>query len=62
MNKKAKAPSKEDNAKKKDSQLILRMDKAERDDFVELCKELDTTAAREIRHFIRSFMKKNKNR
>ena len=44
---------------KKDSQLILRLDKAERDAFVELCKELDTSAAREIRHFIRKFMKKN---
>jgi hypothetical protein len=62
MNKKSKSPSKEDSTKKKDSQLILRMDKAEREDFVELCKELDTTAAREIRHFIRSFMKKHKNR
>ncbi len=43
----------------KDSQLILRLDKAERDEFVALCKELDTTAAREIRHFIRKFMKKH---
>ena len=44
----------------KDAQLILRLDKAERDEFVALCKELDTTAAREIRHFIRKFMKKNR--
>ncbi|SEI56277.1 hypothetical protein MAA5396_01225 [Marinovum algicola] len=43
----------------KDAQLILRLDKDERDDFVALCRELDTTAAREIRHFIRKFMKKN---
>lgn len=43
----------------KDAQLILRLDKGERDAFVALCKELDTTAAREIRHFIRKFMKKN---
>lgn len=60
MNKKAKSRAKEDGAKKKDSQLILRLGKEERDDFVELCKELDTTAAREIRQFIRTFMKKNK--
>lgn len=46
----------------KDAQLILRLDKSERDAFVALCKELDTTAAREIRHFIRKFMKKNKNK
>ncbi|MBT8153103.1 hypothetical protein KMP13_04205 [Epibacterium ulvae] len=43
----------------KDSQLVLRLDKAERERFVDLCKELDTTAAREIRHFIRDFLKKN---
>ncbi len=44
---------------KKNSQLVLRLDKDERDAFVELCKELDTSAAREIRRFIRSFMKEN---
>ncbi|MFW5655648.1 MAG: hypothetical protein ACOCYW_08415 [Roseicyclus sp.] len=44
---------------KKDSQLVLRLDKAERDAFVELCKELDTSAAREIRAFIRDFMKRH---
>ena len=44
----------------KDAQLILRLDKGERDAFVALCKELDTTAAREIRQFIRKFMKKHK--
>lgn len=44
---------------KKNSQLVLRLDKDERDAFVDLCKEMDTSAAREIRHFIRRFMKKN---
>ncbi|WP_165798854.1 hypothetical protein [Shimia abyssi] len=44
---------------KKDSQLVLRLDKNERDAFVDLCKELDTSAAREIRGFIRKFMKEN---
>ena len=44
---------------KKDSQLVLRLDKAERDAFVDLCKDMDTSAAREIRRFIRSFMKEN---
>jgi len=44
---------------KKDSQLVLRLDKDERDAFVELCKDLDTSAAREIRGFIRRFMKDN---
>ena len=46
--------------KNKDSQLILRLDKGERDEFVALCKEMDTSAAREIRHFIRRFIKENK--
>ncbi|MEX0307971.1 MAG: hypothetical protein AB3N12_11360 [Ruegeria sp.] len=44
---------------KKNSQLVLRLDKDERDAFVELCKELDTSAAREIRRFIRGFIKEN---
>ena len=44
---------------KKNSQLVLRLDKDERDAFVDLCKELDTSAAREIRRFIRGFMKEN---
>lgn len=54
MNKKA-----EKKKNKKDSQLVLRLDKEERDAFVELCKDLDTSAAREIRAFIRRFMKEN---
>lgn len=44
---------------KKDSQLVLRLDKQDRDAFVTLCKDMDTTAAREIRHFIRDFLKKH---
>ncbi len=50
-----------ENNKKKDSQLILRLGKVERDEFVELCKELDTSAAREIRGFIRHFVKKHRD-
>ena len=56
MAKKAEEKEKKD---KKDSQLILRLDKKERDAFVNRCKELDTSAAREIRHFIRRFLKEN---
>lgn len=44
---------------KKNSQLILRLDKEERDEFVSLCKEMDTSAAREIRRFIRNFVQDN---
>lgn len=46
---------------KKDSQLVLRLDKEERDAFVALCKKLDTSAAREIRRFMREFVKQNRS-
>lgn len=45
--------------KKKDSQLIIRINEEERTQFVELCEELDTSAAREIRGFIRQFVAKH---
>lgn len=45
---------------KKDSQLVIRINGEERDRFVELCDELDSSAAREIRSFIREFLLKNK--
>jgi len=41
---------------KKDSQLIIRITGKERDQFIELCEELDTSAAREVRRFIRGFL------
>ena len=46
--------------KKKDSQLVIRINGEERDQFVSLCDELDTSAAREIRRFIKSFIATNK--
>tara|TARA_R100001244_G_scaffold44081_1_gene39649 strand:+ start:216 stop:452 length:237 start_codon:yes stop_codon:yes gene_type:complete len=46
---------------KKDSQLLIRISTAERDQFLQVCENLDTTAAREIRLFIRRFIKKNKS-
>lgn len=44
-------------AKKKNSQLIVRINDEERVRFIELCEELDTSAAREVRRFIRDFIK-----
>jgi hypothetical protein len=44
---------------RKDSQLIIRIKGKERDQFVELCEELDTSAAREVRRFIREFLKQH---
>ena len=42
--------------KKKDSQLVIRLNKEQRDTFVRLCDDLDTSAAREIRLFIKGFI------
>ncbi|WP_202602151.1 hypothetical protein [Photobacterium halotolerans] len=50
---------KKSKAMKKDSQLIIRINGEERDAFVVLCEELDTSAAREVRRFIRQFVKEN---
>lgn len=49
-------------ANKKDSQLLIRISAKERDDFIQLCEQLDTSAARELRSFIRSFIKKQTKR
>ncbi|WP_413111197.1 hypothetical protein [Thaumasiovibrio sp. DFM-14] len=51
---------KQKKAAKKDSQLIIRINGEERDEFVELCNQLDTTAAREIRRFIRHYVENAK--
>ena len=42
------------------AQLIVRMNRQERDEFVALCEELDTSAAREVRRFIRKFLKQER--
>ncbi|MCW8826672.1 MAG: hypothetical protein OQK78_09645 [Gammaproteobacteria bacterium] len=46
---------------KKDSQLLIRINGEERDRFVDLCDELDTSAAREIRRFIREYLQQSEN-
>jgi len=46
---------------KKNSQLVIRINEEERDRFVSLCEELDTSAAREIRRFIRGFVAEYEN-
>jgi len=52
---------KKDKKRKKDSQLLIRVNKEERDKFLEICEALDTSAAREIRRFMRDFIIENKN-
>ena len=49
--------SKKPKKKKKEAQLILRIDREQRDVFVAICKEIDTSAAREVRRFIKRFIK-----
>lgn len=44
---------------KKDAQLMIKLDKDLKKDFNKLCKELDTSASREIRHFMRDFVEKH---
>ena len=51
----------EKKAGKKDSQLVLRLNEEDRDEFVQLCKDMDTSAAREIRRFIRGFLKEHQD-
>jgi hypothetical protein len=41
---------------RKDSQLIIRISGVDRDRFVSLCETMDTSAAREVRRFIRGFL------
>jgi hypothetical protein len=43
-------------AGKKTAQLAIRIEKAERDAFVTLCEAQDTSAAREIRRFMREYV------
>lgn len=52
MAKKKKA-DKDDKAK-----LVVRIESTLRDEFVEACRERDTTASREVRRFIRDFLNK----
>lgn len=46
-------------AKKKNSQMLIRINDEERAKFITLCEELDTSAAREVRRFIRDFISIN---
>lgn len=45
--------------KEKDVALQVRLPKEEKDLFVALCKQRDSTASREVRQFIRDYLKKH---
>ncbi len=42
---------------KKEAQLVIRLEKDMRDQFVAACQELDSTAARELRRHIKRFLR-----
>ncbi|MEO1137062.1 MAG: hypothetical protein AAFW68_10730 [Pseudomonadota bacterium] len=54
-----KAPDKREKKNKKDSQLVIRLNRELRDRFVDLCDELDTSAARELRGFMKEFVRRH---
>ena len=43
---------------KKEAQLVLRIERKLRDEFIAICQETDTSAAREVRKFIKRFIKR----
>lgn len=45
--------------KEKSVPLQVMFPKSEKEQFVELCKRMDTTASREIRQFVRDYLKKH---
>ncbi|MCP5159293.1 MAG: hypothetical protein H6975_07690 [Gammaproteobacteria bacterium] len=52
MGKNKKQKSNED----KEVKLVVRIEAGLRDAFIEACQDLDTTASREVRRFIRDFL------
>ncbi|CDT43479.1 hypothetical protein [Vibrio coralliirubri] len=51
--------AKKNKANAKDSQLIIRINSELKDSFISLCDDMDTSAAREIRQFIKKFVTEN---
>lgn len=56
------APEKQAKKNKKDSQLVIRLNRELRDRFVDLCEELDTSAARELRGFMKDFVRQHEEK
>ena len=47
---------------KKDDNLLIKINKDEKKAFIKMCKEEDTSASREVRRFIKQYMKENMGR
>ena len=48
---------KSDKDKDREVKLVVRIEAGLRDAFIEACQDVDTTASREVRRFIRDFLK-----
>lgn len=44
---------------KKDDTLIIKINKEQKKEFIQLCKDVDTSASRELRHFIKNFIEEH---
>ena len=44
----------------KNDQLLVKINKDDKKEFIKVCKEQDTSASREVRHFIKRYVKENK--
>ena len=47
--------------KKSDIKIVTRLNKEQKKEFIQLCKDDDTSASREIRHFIKKFISDTKS-
>lgn len=47
---------------KKDDTLLIKINKEQKKEFIQLCKDADTTASREVRDFIKKFVDKHKEK
>ena len=42
----------------KESQLVIRLDTEQRERFIDACQDIDSSASRELRGFIKKFLKR----
>jgi hypothetical protein len=45
---------------KKDDTLLVKINKEQKKEFIQLCKDHDTSASREVRNFIKNFISEQK--
>lgn len=44
----------------KNDSLLIKIDKEDKKKFIKMCKDKDTNASREVRHFIKNYIEKHK--